>query len=101
MGAALSGAALEGVAVAPFPAAVRTSDLVIRPPRAVPWTRVRSIPSAAATRLATGEALPPSPSAGCGAVAVGAAAGAAASGAAAPPAPPPADILPITCPTVT
>src|SRR5437763_13394929 len=65
MGAALGGAALVGggAALAPLPAAARTSDLVIRPPRAVPWTLERSMPSLAAIRRATGEAVPPSPGA--------------------------------------
>src|SRR5437588_1860135 len=50
-------AGASGVAAAPLPAADRTSALVILPPRAVPFTRSRSIPSWSATRRATGETL--------------------------------------------
>src|SRR5947209_17914012 len=55
-------AAVDGgaVAVAPLPpfAAASTSALVIRPPRALPWTPARLTPSASAMRRATGDAFP-------------------------------------------
>ena len=82
-------------------AAASTSALVIRPPRALPWTVVRSIPCWAATRLATGEALPASAGAepvGC-AAAPSVAAGAA--GAAGAVASAPAVMRAITWPTDT
>src|ERR1700759_4436548 len=65
-----AGAAAAG-AGDPLPR-LSTSALVIRPPRALPWTDERSTPSAAATRRAIGEAWDPAPlPAGGGVVGVG------------------------------
>src|SRR4051794_32160652 len=80
-------------AAAPLPP-LRTSALVMRPRGPVPVTVERSMPSAAATRAATGETFPPDCT-GAGAGADGAASGAGA----APPAPSARRAM--TWPTVT
>ena len=84
--------------------------MVIRPPRAVPVTESRSMPSAAATRRATGEALAAGAGAGVAPAELSAALGAGAvacpplgadGGAGRPPSDAPAVMRPITWPTVT
>src|SRR4051794_21353704 len=100
--AAVAGAAAVAAA-APLPAP-STSALVIRPPGPVPGTPLRSTPSAAATRAATGVTLVPSgAAAGAPLVAgAGAAAGAGpAAGAAPAPLVEPACMRAIVWPTVT